>query len=201
MRFPTTSETLIAQLKSGEQAWADFFNRYSNVIFDLGKFKGLTDAEADDLVQEVMLRFNRRIEGGFQYDNDIARFRTFFGRIVQGCIYDQLRKRYRQEHIVPLTEDYPDDNRPDELLELALLEKWRHILKAESIKLLQAKVDIKTFQIFDLHVLQDQPAADVAKLLNTSTSNVYTIKSRGIETMRKIVDELNKADEGLDLRV
>ena len=94
MRYPTTRTTLLDRLTSrDESAWEEFFALYRPIVRDVGAFKGLDEGECDDLVQVVMLRFCRRIDEGFRYDASIARFRTFFNRIVKGCVYDMLRRR------------------------------------------------------------------------------------------------------------
>ena len=94
MRFPTTRTTLLKQLSAhDESAWTVFFHAYQPVIRDVGVFKGLTPDECDELVQNTMIRFSHRVDEGFQYDASLARFRTYFNRIIKGCIYDLLRKR------------------------------------------------------------------------------------------------------------
>ena len=125
MQYPTTRTTLLDRLDRDETAWTEFFERYRDVIVDLGHFKGLSDDECDDLVQNVMIRFFHKVENGFKYDPTLARFRTFFSRLVKGCVYDLLRQRGKSG--VPLdgvaVED--DGDRPDELLDMAIMEKWR----------------------------------------------------------------------------
>ena len=121
MRYPTTRSTLIDRICCrDESAWEEFFAAYRPVIRDVGAFKGLSEAECDDLVQEVMFRFYRRIGEGFRYDASIARFRTFFNRIVKGCVYDILRRRRSGENVpvVPVAAVEP----PDEVLDMLLRE-------------------------------------------------------------------------------
>ena len=67
MRFPTTRTTLLDKLSAhDENAWTEFFHAYRPVIRDIGVFKGLTPDECDELLQNVMIRFQRRIDGGFE---------------------------------------------------------------------------------------------------------------------------------------
>ena len=154
MRFPTTRTTLLKQLSANdESAWTAFFRAYQPVIRDVGVFKGLTPDECEELVQNTMIRFSRRVDEGFQYDASLARFRTYFNRIIKGCIYDLLRKR-RPEGEVTL-EDRPDENSPDELLDRLLLEKWRNFLLQQAQSELKTKVEAKTYQIFELFALSE----------------------------------------------
>ena len=75
MPFPTTKVTLINRLNNDELAWSKFFTRYRTAISDIGKCKGLTPVECDELVQLVMIRFHHKIQNGFRYDQTLARFR------------------------------------------------------------------------------------------------------------------------------
>ena len=122
MRYPTTSKTLLDKLQSGDAvSWTDFFDRYRGIIVSLGNLKGLTPEECDDLVQEVMLCFFKNSKT-FVFNHQIARFRTYFGRIIQARILDLLRRRYRSNRLVSESEsDGKEPETPDFLLNEALL--------------------------------------------------------------------------------
>ena len=105
MKYPTTIKTLIDKLRDGDSlSWEEFYDRYNGIIRDLGNAKGLTLDECDDLVQEVMLRFFHTSKT-FQFEPDIARFRTYFGRIVEGKIIDILRKRMNTKASLSMEEE------------------------------------------------------------------------------------------------
>ena len=200
MRFPTTRTTLLKQLSANdESAWTAFFRAYQPVIRDVGVFKGLTPDECEELVQNTMIRFSRRVDEGFQYDASLARFRTYFSRIIKGCIYDLLRKRRPAGDVLP--EDYPDENSPDELLDRLLLEKWRTFLFQQAQVELKSKVEAKTYQIFELLAIQREPVARIAELLQVKPAYVYLARQRCEEHLRKIIAELNRQDGELDLHV
>ena len=82
LKYPTTSKTLLDRIAAGdESSWDEFYNRYCGIVRDIAKFKGLDDAAADDICQQVMLQFFKQSKT-FKFDPDIARFRTYFGRII-----------------------------------------------------------------------------------------------------------------------
>lgn len=195
MRYPTTRSTLLDRLTSrDESAWEEFFSAYRPIVRDVGAFKGLDATECDDLVQEVMLRFYRRIGEGFRYDASIARFRTFFNRIVKGCVYDILRKRRNGENTLPeAAEAVP----PDEVLDLLLREKWRNFLRQVALEEVRKTMKVKTFQIFE-QSLSGRPAAEVAALFEVSPTYVNLIKKRGRDKLARIIRELDALDGGAD---
>ena len=58
LKYPTTKKTLIDRLQDGDDiSWNEFYEQYNSIIVDIGRAKGLTEDECNDLVQEVMLRF------------------------------------------------------------------------------------------------------------------------------------------------
>ena len=190
---------MLNRLSGDEAAWAEFFDRYRDEIVDLGYFKGLSDDECADLVQNVMIRFFHKVEGGFRYDPTLARFRTFFSRLVKGCIYDLLRRRERHTVAVAELPDIDGGDRPDELLDMAIMEKWRRILREEALLELAQRVDDKTFQAFELYALECDTPRDTAKLLGMSVNSVYVAKSRCLKILREIVSRLNAEDPELKL--
>jgi len=199
MQYPTTRTTLLDRLNGDEAAWTEFFQRYRGAIADIGRYKGLSPDECADLVQNVMIRFHRRIEAGFKYDPALAKFRTFFSRLVKGCVYDLLRLRKKSG--VPLdgiaVED--DGSRPDEILDMALMEKWRTIIREEAMLELAQRVDEKTFQAFQLYALEDRPVKETAELLDLSVDSVYVAKTRCVKILREIIRRLNAEDPELKL--
>ena len=194
MRYPTTRNTLLDRLTSrDERAWEEFFAAYRPVIRDIGAFKGLSESECDDLVQEVMVRFCRRIGEGFRYDASIARFRTFFNRIVKGCVYDILRKRRSAEN-APAPEP-GEAEPPDEILDMLLREKWRNFLRQVALEELKKTMAVKTFQIFE-QSLTERPSAEIAALFKVAPTYVNLIRKRGRDKLARIVRELDARDGG-----
>ena len=202
MRFPTTSKTLINRLASGEEEpWREFFDRYRGVIRDLGEFRGLTASECDDLVQEVMKRFLTRSRT-LHYDPAIARFRTIFGRIIADIIIDIKRKRSGE---LPLNEEVmrqiPDEGAPspDQLLDEALLIRWREIVKSEILIQLRGEMTPLNYAIFETHVLQHVSAAETARRIGVSSARVYLVKSRALRKLREYVRAAVANDPELEL--
>ena len=201
MPYPTTRTTLLNRLSGDEAAWTEFFLRYQGVIADIGSYKGLSPDDCDDLVQNVMIRFHRKIEAGFKYDPSLAKFRTFFSTLVKGCVYDLIRKRERHGVSVSDLSAADDAPPPDELLDMALREKWRTILREEAMLELAQHVDEKTFQAFQLYALENRPAKETAELLELSVDSVYVAKTRCMKILREIIAKLNAEDPELALYV
>ncbi|PYJ80685.1 MAG: hypothetical protein DME22_23565 [Verrucomicrobia bacterium] len=70
-----TRESLLSRLKDWEdrESWQDFFDTYWRLIYGIARKAGLSDAEAQDIVQETVISVARKIEG-FKYDPAICSF-------------------------------------------------------------------------------------------------------------------------------
>jgi hypothetical protein len=91
-----TRQSLLERLKDwGDQtSWQDFFDTYWRLIYNVALKAGLTDAEAQEVVQETVIAVAKKIPG-FQTDPDRGSFRAWLMRLTRWRITDQFRKRRR----------------------------------------------------------------------------------------------------------
>src|SRR5258708_29601330 len=95
--FIPTRESLLQRLKNwqDESGWQDFFDTYWKLIYSVAHQAGLSDAEAQDVVQETVLSVAKKMEG-FTYDPAIGSFKAWLMRITKRRISDHLRKKQYQ---------------------------------------------------------------------------------------------------------
>ena len=201
MRYPTTSKTLLDKLQSGDAvSWTEFFNRYREIIVSLGGLKGLTPEECEDLVQEVMLCFFKNSRT-FVFNPQLARFRTYFGRIIQARIFDLLRRRYQSNRLASgmVEPDGSELETPDFLLNEALLCEWRKLLLEDALALLRERVAPETYLAFDLHMRQSLPVEEVTRTLSVNRQFVYTAKTRCLKILKQTIADWNRQDPELEL--
>ena len=201
MRYPTTSKTLIDKLRDGDAvSWDEFYDRYHDIIFDIGKYRGLSDDECKDLVQEVMLRFFQKAKT-FTFDPGIAKFRTYFSKIVSGKIVDILRKRLKTVSDISseLDNNMGVQESPDVELDRCILFQWRILILAQSKEILKNRVDGKTFAAFELYGEQNRNINKVSEALGMSANQIYVAKSRCLKILAGIINEMNIADPELGL--
>src|SRR2546430_2636214 len=89
-----TRHTLLSRLKDwrDDDSWRDFFNIYWRLIYGFALKAGLTDQEAQEVVQETAITVARRIPE-FRYDPSVCSFKTWLLNLTRWRIVDQLRKR------------------------------------------------------------------------------------------------------------
>lgn len=193
MKYPTTSKTLLGKLQKGDAiSWHEFYNKYKGIVFAAGKFKGLSDSECEDLMQEVMLRFFKNSRT-FVFDSSIARFRTYFGKIITGKIYDIIKCRKQNISIDEL--DLQNVVLSEDELEEKFCEEWQKLILAEAEARLKEKVDTKTFMAYQLFAVQNRPLKEISIALNQTPNQIYLAKSRCLKHLRGLVKELERSDD------
>lgn len=137
----------------------------------------------------------------FVFNPQIARFRTYFGRIIQARIFDLLRRRYQSNRLASGMEepDGPELETPDFLLNEALLCEWRKLLLEDALALLRKRVAPETYLAFDLHMRQALPVEEVMRTLSVNRQFVYTAKTRCLKTLKQIIADWNRQDPELEL--
>src|SRR5437868_14934174 len=93
-RMIATRRSLVERLADwGEQLrWQEFFDTYSKLIYSAARRSGLTDAEAQDVVQETVITVAKNIDK-LKYDPAIGSFKGWLLQITRWRIADQFRKR------------------------------------------------------------------------------------------------------------
>src|SRR6266516_2701999 len=76
-------------------SWLDFFDTYWKLIYGMALKVGLSDAEAQDIVQETVISVARKIEG-FRYDPAVCSFKSWMLQLTRWRIINQLKKRGRE---------------------------------------------------------------------------------------------------------
>ena len=198
LKYPTTSKTLLDKIASGDEiSWDEFYLKYSPIVKALAVYKGLSGTDADDVCQQVMLQFFKQSKT-FKFDPDIARFRTYFGRIVNAKIINYFRRKENKEI---LADDKMLDIPVDPEIEAIYMSEWRKTLLIEAQQKLKERVAPETYQAYELYAMQGRPVEKVAAYLDCSVNQVYQAKKRCFAMMREILLAMNEQDSELQLEL
>ncbi len=180
-----TRYSLLSRLQDwdDQDSWKDFFDTYWRLIYSVAVKSGLTEAEAEDVVQETIISVAKDIQK-FKRDRQFGSFKGWLRNLARWRIKDQLRKRGRFHQSAPA----PDDDRShDQQLadipdpwdsESVWDEEWRRNLLEAAIERVKRHVREEHFQIFELYVLKQWPVAKVARMLEVNIGQVYLAKHR-----------------------
>jgi len=199
--FIPTRYSLLSRLQNWDDrdSWKDFFDTYWRLIYSIALKSGLTEAEAQDVVQETIICVANDIEK-FKRDRTLGSFKGWLRNLTRWRIADQLRKR---EPVTSVENATPAENTsPPELPEIpdpadAVLEKiweeeWRANLMEAATERVKRRVKEEHYQIFDLNVVRQWPANKVAKALGVNIAQVYLAKHRMLALIKKEVRLLEK---------
>jgi RNA polymerase sigma-70 factor (ECF subfamily) len=208
-----TRYSLLQRLKdSGDEvSWQDFFDTYSELIYNVAIKAGLSDTEAQEVVQETVIAVARKI-GEFKADPVRGSFSAWLMRLTRWRIVDQRRKRHGEpgpNSTNPTgqgTAPQPDDTGSTATLDLipdpagVPLEamwhaEWEKHLMAAALERVKRQVNARQFQMFDLHVLQGLSVQHTARTLETSVASVYMAKHRVSRLVKRELQRLKKRME------
>ncbi len=195
-RLLATRRSLVERLTNWEdqQHWQEFFETYWGLIYGVARKSGLTDAEAQDVVQETVITVAKNIT---KYEREAGSFRGWLLHITRWRIADQFRKRapatLQQKTRGSSRGTATIDRVPDGVDIGATWEaEWqRHVFQA-ALERLKRKVDAKHYQIFDCLVVKEWPAAKVATNLRVGIAQVYLVKHRLSAQLKREVATLEK---------
>ena len=88
-----TRDSLLNRIKDlGDDAsWRDFFNTYWELIYNLARKAGLSQSEAQDVMQETVMAVSRNI-GNFRTGTEYGSFKAWLRQQSRWRIADQFRR-------------------------------------------------------------------------------------------------------------
>jgi RNA polymerase sigma-70 factor (ECF subfamily) len=192
-----TRASLLDRLKDREDqaSWQEFFDIYWQLIYRVGKKAGLTDTEAQDVVQETVISVSNKLPG-FIYDPKVCSFKTWMLRLTRWRIIDTFRKRLPQ-NAAPANGDgtatSPLERIPDEsslILDALWDEEWEKSLLTAALQRVKPLLKPEHFQIFDLYALRQLPVSQVADIMGVSAARIYLVKHRVAGLVKRAIKEL-----------
>ena len=199
-----TRRSLLTRLKNwdDQEGWRQFFDTYSKLIYGVALRAGLTEPEAQDVVQETVLSMAKTMPH-FKYEPAKCSFKTWLQHLTRKRIVDQYRKRdpaHAQGDKQPrdstdtartsTVESIPD---PGSLkLDTVWEDEWQRNLLDAALERVKAKADPKQYQMFHLNVIKQAPAPEVARALRVSSAQVYLAKHRISALIKKEVKRLER---------
>ena len=194
-----TRASLLHRLRDWDDksSWQEFFNIYWRLIYGLARKAGLSDAEAQDVVQETMTSVAKHMPT-FRYDPAIGSFKAWLFKLTRWRIIGQLRKRGPLAAHVSLpggsatgTDTVQNIADPaGEVLDLAWDAEWETNLLRAAVDRVKRRLDPEKYQIFDFYVNKEWPPEKVAATFRISVGQVYLAKNRITAMIKKEVKRL-----------
>ena len=194
--IPETRDSLLVRLSEPDDqaAWEEFVSSYQGAVFGYCKGHGLQDADAREVVQDVLLLVHQRI-GQWETSGREKSFRLWLLRTAHHLCLRAIRDRAKVDRAVGGTsvnrqvQDLPEGTHATDgqLLEW---QRWAFRWGAEQI---QRDVQPITWQAFWLSAVECLPPEKVASQLGIRVGTVYTSKCRVLARIRERVQQLSRS--------
>lgn len=195
--FPDTRTSLLLQLQAGvdQEGWQEFVAIYRPVIYRLARRRGLQDADAQDLCQQVLVSIAGAIERWHPNDESV-RFRHWLRRVARNAILNALTRRPRDlaaggTSIQNLLEGQVVED--TDLSRQIELEHRRELFLRAALSV-RADVSPDSWQIFQLAVVEGVAMEEVAASMNKSIGTAYAARGRVMNRLRRIVDQMEPSE-------
>ena len=194
-----TRATLLARLKDWQDqtSWQEFFDIYRKLIYGVARKAGLSESEAQEVVQETMISVAKQMPH-FNYDQSVGSFKGWLLNTTRWRITDQLRKRG------PLMTPFPAHDaagdtvvEPQPVLSGSALDslwdaEWKKDLLEAATKKVKRQIDPQRYQIFDFYVNKSWSPEKVAAAFGVNINQVYLAKHRVTEMLAEEVKRLEQ---------
>jgi RNA polymerase sigma-70 factor (ECF subfamily) len=191
---PATRPSLLLRLRDpGDgRAWDEFTQIYGPLVRRLARRKGLQEADAADLEQEVFRAVSSAID---RWDPDPARghFRGWLFRIARNILVDFLSRRRRhppgtgdtvmKERLEAMPARAEDDS---SLVE----EEYKRELFRWAAEQIRGEFSEPTWRAFWLTGVEGRGAKEAAETLGMTAGAVYRCKSRVMARLREAVQRV-----------
>lgn len=186
----TTNSSFLRRVQSGnENAWREFYQKYSGMICHIGKKRNLSPEECEDLMIEVMMIFWKKMDS-FVYDSQRGKFRSYLGKFADFCALRRFASSRRHNAaLASISVEYPPD------IDSACLEEWQKFLLDRALEELKESVDTVTFQVFYMSFFQQRPVAEISVITRKTANNIYMIRFRCLAKLRKLIKEYRQFSE------
>jgi RNA polymerase sigma factor (sigma-70 family) len=196
---PLTRASLLTRLRDNDDtaAWREFLDIYGPVVYGFARHRGLQDADAADLMQEV-LRSVARNAVKLEYDPAKGSFRGWLYTITRNKVFNFLSaQRIRPKASGDSAVHERLENTPDDSTEAD--DQWdreyQRRLSAKAMDRVKHEFQPNTWKAFWGTAVDDRPAEQVGRELKMSVGAVYVAKSRVIARLRDEVQRLEAEAE------
>jgi RNA polymerase sigma-70 factor (ECF subfamily) len=195
---PLTRASLLVRLRDATDhgAWQAFMELYGPVVYGFARRRGLQDADAADLMQEVMRSVSAAI-GQLDYDRDRGTFRGWLFTITRNKVFNFLSARRNRPQgsgdssTNQMLASQPDESDSSDVWEV----EYQRRLAALAMQRIKGDFQEKTWQAFWLTAVEGLPAADAAKQVGMAAGAIYVAKSRVLARLKDEVETMRRQEE------
>jgi len=192
----STHTTLLGRLRSqpaDQAAWNAFVDRYGPRIYTWARQRGAQDADAQDVVQMVLVKLADRMRT-FEYDRTRS-FRGYLRTLTQHAWADLVtaRQRVGRGSGDSDVESCLDSIEARTDLVASLEEAFDLEILEEATARVRLRVSPHVWQAFHLLTAEGLSGAEAAERLGIPVATAFKFKSRVQKLLREVVQSLEEA--------
>jgi RNA polymerase sigma factor (sigma-70 family) len=192
---PDTRASLLIRVRNpaDQVAWQEFVDIYRPVILRLARQKGMQEADAEDVVQDVLVAVGRAVEQR-AHDRKRAKFRTWLQRVAHHAILNALT-RARPDRgsgdsaLLAVLHGRASPAGPDS--DLLRLEHRREVFRW-AVQQVRKEFHPATWDAFWRTAVEGRAVEVVARELMKNPGAIYAARSR---VMRRIQDKVREYEQ------
>ena len=176
-----------------QAAWHEFVEIYRPVILRLARQKGMQEADAEDVAQEVLAAVAKAVEQR-EHDPQRAKFRTWLNRVAHNAILNALT-RGRPDRgsgdsaLLAVLNQHESHSGPDS--DLLRLEYRREVFRWAA-RQVRKEFQQATWDAFWLTAVEGRAVEVVAEELAKNRGAIYAARSR---VMRRIQEKVTEYEQ------
>lgn len=194
---PETRQSLMLRLRDrlDQQAWSQFIRIYEPLVLRMLRQRGLQEADARDVAQQVVLAVTQAVER-WQPDGREASFRRWMFGIARKLALKFIqrgamsrgpsRRGVGGTDMLDLLKNLPE---PEERTVVEFDDEYRNELFDWAAERARSEFRDSTWQAFWRTSVMNEPVTIVADSLGMTAGNVYVARTRIIARLRQIVEE------------
>lgn len=200
--LPQTRQSLLIRLRQrSDDAWLEFLKVYEQAIFDYSRRRGLQDADALDVTQDVLAAVTTKIEK-WQNDPTKGKFRGWLFRVARNIAVDKVIEQAKRaarggDSATAVFAEQPDTLEKESTV---FWNDYRRKLIHWAAEQIKPEVKETSWQSFWSTAIEGKSAESVAQEMGVSVGTVYAAKFRIVTRIRKLVarfDDTEHSDEEL----
>ncbi|MEQ1827066.1 MAG: sigma-70 family RNA polymerase sigma factor [Pirellula sp.] len=192
-----TNQSLIMRLpsRSDAEAWSEFIKLYEPMVYRYARRHGLQDADARELVQNVLLGVAKSI-ARWKPDAGKGKFRAWLFKIARNQWISMISRGRRdigsgRTSELLLLHELADDAAESDV---HIAEYRREVFRIAAARVRES-FQVKTWDAFWRTAILDEGVEHVAASLCMSVGAVYIARSRVTHKLRTVIQKWEQSDE------
>ena len=188
-----TRQTLLKRLhdKYDNDSWKEFVDTYRNYIYVVIRRMGIDEADAEDIVQQVLMKLWEKLPE-FCYD-DKKRFRSFVAAITRNKVNDFIRSRKAESARLDkklqesIEAGLNNINLPQ--VEVIAQREWELFITNMAMKNIRSSFKGNAVEVFE-KMLAGMPVDEIAARLDIKINTVHQLNKRVRDRMIEEIQRL-----------